>query len=197
MLADVRHDFVHTINVALDDLDPGALAEEMRATAARGHERLERAGVALEGTEVAYELDMAYRGQSHAVAVPVPDGAPSRDGLGEAFGRIYTETYGHELSGIPVRLLTLRTTVIGRRPRLDLSIFAPPEDATLASAELGRRPVWVGGAWHDTPVLDRLALPAGAALSGPCVLQQPDTTILVEPGIEARVDALGNVVLER
>lgn len=47
----------------------------------------------------------------------------------------------------------------------------------------------------ETPVYRREALPADAAIPGPAVIQQLDTTILVEPGSEATTDALGNLVL--
>ena len=60
-----------------------------------------------------------------------------------------------------------------------------------------RRQVWMEGAWHDTAILPRLDLPVGARVAGPAILEQPDTTILVEPGFVAQVDAFGNLLIER
>jgi N-methylhydantoinase A len=149
---------------------------------------------------VLFELDMLYRGQSHAVAVPVSlpaDGAPvSADDVAAAFDRRYTEAYGQSLTGVPIMLQTLRTAVVGRRPRVDLSGFSPPAGATVEDARHQSRPVWFDGGWRDTAIYDRLRLPAGAHLEGPCVLQQPDATIVVEPGSTATVDRLGNLLLE-
>ncbi|QEC46127.1 hydantoinase/oxoprolinase family protein [Baekduia soli] len=200
VLADLRHDYVHTLNVALEALDGAALAAEMAATARRGTEALSATGVALEGIDVLFEVDMLYRGQSHAVAVPVtlPGGGAAVAGadVAAAFDRRYEEAYGQTLAGVPVLLQTLRTAVVGRRPRVDLSGFRPPDGATADAARRATRPVWTDGRWQDTPVYDRLALPAGARLEGPAVLQQPDTTILVEPGSTATVDALGNLLIE-
>lgn len=53
------------------------------------------------------------------------------------------------------------------------------------------------GRWHDAAIHDRLTLPVGAEIRGPAVLEQPDTTILVDPGLVARVDRFGNVILSR
>lgn len=46
---------------------------------------------------------------------------------------------------MPVILRTLRMAVVGRRPRIDLSGFAPPEGATMARATRGTRDVWTDG----------------------------------------------------
>jgi N-methylhydantoinase A len=55
--------------------------------------------------------------------------------------------------------------------------------------------VHIGGAWHDTALYDRLSLPVAAAIPGPAILSQPDTTILIEPGLVGRVDPFGNLVI--
>jgi N-methylhydantoinase A len=50
--------------------------------------------------------------------------------------------------------------------------------------------VHFGDAWHETAIYDRLALPVGAEIDGPAILVQPDTTVLIDPGLTGRVDAL-------
>ena len=141
---------------------------------------------------------MAYAGQTHTVAVPIPlDGARSLSpgAVADAFDAAYRAAYGRILP-VPRRILNLRTTVTGRRPPFDLAALAPPPDATLDAARRGTRPVWFDGGWRDAALFDRLALPVGTVIGGPAVLDQPDTTVVVEPGHSARVDRFGNVVLE-
>jgi N-methylhydantoinase A len=53
------------------------------------------------------------------------------------------------------------------------------------------------GQWHQAAIHDRLDLPVGARIKGPAVLEQPDTTILVDPGLLAEVDVFGNIRLVR
>jgi N-methylhydantoinase A len=53
--------------------------------------------------------------------------------------------------------------------------------------------VWFDGGWQDTPIYRREHLPAGATLVGPAIVEQLDTTTVIEPGDRARVDALGNL----
>ena len=201
VIADMRHDFVHTINRPLDDLDVRALDAEMAETAERGLALLRRTGADLERLEIAFELDMSYIGQTHTVPVPLParlaGGATdvSAGMIRTAFDTAYRKTYGRVLEGIGVRLLSLRTAVIGIRPKFDLAILGPAPDATLEAARRGSRRVWWEGGWHETAVYDRIALPVGATIPGPAILEQDDATIFIDPGLAATVDRLGNVIV--
>jgi N-methylhydantoinase A len=53
------------------------------------------------------------------------------------------------------------------------------------------------GAWHDTPIVDRSALGAGAVVAGPAVIEEYGSTVPVPPGLEVEVDHLGSLVLRR
>ena len=75
-------------------------------------------------------------------------------------------------------------------------MFAPDASASLEKARAGSRQVWFDGGFRDTSVWSRLALPAGATIEGPAILEQPDATTVIEPGHVGRVDALGNVIVE-
>jgi N-methylhydantoinase A len=46
-------------------------------------------------------------------------------------------------------------------------------------------------------IYDRAALPQGFAFAGPAIIQQSDTTTLVEPGWDGTVDEAGNLILTR
>jgi len=203
VIADVRHDFVQTLNAMLDDLDLAALNAEMTRTAAEGRALLRRSGVSFEAEETIFELDMLYLGQTHTVTATLPDEAVRRpDGIGReairaAFEATYRAAYGRLLEGLPLRVVNLRTAVIGRRPKFDLAILAPPAGLSVAGAGRQPRRVWVDGGWCEAAVYERLALPVGARIPGPAVLEQEDATTFVEPDLEAEVDAFGNLVIAR
>ena len=200
VIADMRHDRVRTLNRPLASLDVDALRAEMDSAAATLFALLDRAGVAFTGRVAEHELDMNYQGQTHTVAVRLPlaedgSGALTAESIQHAFEDTYRRAYGRVLPGVAVRVLNLRSTVTGKRPKIDLLSLAPAADTSIESARRGSRPIWFGTA-RQTPVWDRLKLPVGAVVSGPAVLEQPDTTILIEPGQQGRVDRFGNLVLE-
>lgn len=205
VLADMRHDRVHTLNSALETLDIAALDSEMLRTASDGRALLEAANVSFDATETRFELDMLYVGQTHTVSVPLPlsDVTPNTRTTGvstqlikSAFEAAYIATYGRLLAGIGMRVMNLRVAVIGTRPRFDLYQLAPTAGSRVADAIRGERQVRADGAWHQAVVYERLALPVGAKIPGPAILEQDDATVFMEPNSTATVDALGNLIIE-
>ncbi len=203
-IADMRHDFVQTLNCFLDGLDEADLIQRFADLAEEGGALLDEAGVAFLGRTVMLELDMCYLGQTHTVDVPLsvtlPDGnnnAVSQDEIRTAFETRYKAEFGNPLSGIPIRVLNLRVSVIGLRQKFDLEVLAPEESGDTDAAVLGARPVWVGGGWVEATIYERLNLSKGSEIDGPALLEQPDTTIFVEPDLHAIVDTFGNLIINR
>ena len=203
IIADMRFDRVHTINAVLDDLDIRKLASEIKKTAEDGQKRLVEADVTFDGVEHLIELDMLYLGQTHTVAVRLPVGLEdiksslNTNVIRTAFENTYEKVFGRLLHNIGIRVLNLRVTVIGRRPKFDLSILGPSGDYTIEEAKIDSRKVWFEGKWRQTDVYSRLNLPKEQVVSGPALLEQPDTTIFIDPDLEGKVDQFGNLIISR
>lgn len=199
VVADMRHDRVQTVNRLLDGLDAAALGEEMLKVAEETAALLDQAGVAFERVDRIYGLDMLYLGQTHTVSVPLEIGAGglTTEAIRDAFNTAYLEAFGRLLEGIPMRVMNYRVAVVGHRQQFDMRSFAPASGKPAEECRTGTRRVYVGGAWHDTPVYDRLELGIGATVQGPAILEQADTTIFVDPGLEGRVDEFGNLIISR
>ncbi len=195
VLADVRHDFVRTLHQPLEEVSPAEADRILADQAAEGRALLAQEGVTVAAVTVAHEADLFYRGQSHVFRVPVGGDGFSAPAVHDAFAALYRERFDIVLPEMQPILVNLRTTVRGVRPALDLALAPGQDGAMLEAAPIETRPVHVGGAWVETPVYRRESLPGDAVIAGPAVIQQLDTTILVEPGSEARADALGNLVL--
>ncbi|WP_241523970.1 hydantoinase/oxoprolinase family protein [Oceaniglobus indicus] len=201
VIADMRQDFVQTVNALADTVDTDMLTALMQAHHDAGMAMLDKAASPFEAKETTFELDMAYAGQTHSVAVPLPVAiehgrvvSPTRAAIRDAFDAAYRATYGRVLERGVRRVINLRTAVIGRRPRFDLASLAPT--TTGAPVVKARRQVHFVDTWHDTAIHDRLDLPVGSVIDGPAILEQPDTTILIEPWLRGTVDAFGNVIIE-
>ncbi|WP_370155058.1 hydantoinase/oxoprolinase family protein [Ferrovibrio sp.] len=197
VVADLRHDYVRTVNRPLSDLPDGLVAEVLAGQVAEGRATLERDGVAVDEIQVLHTADMQFQGQSHLLTVAVPDPDIGRDALQKAFEAAYWQRFEVELPEIRAVLVNLHTAVIGRRPDLSLDRLLAAEPAKdVAGARKGSRKVWYdAGGWQDTPVYDRERLPRGASFAGPAILEQLDTTIVIEPGNQVSVDKLGNLIV--
>jgi N-methylhydantoinase A len=201
VIADMRQDFVQTINSLAGTLDEAALGDFMQDHADQGMALLDAARTRFEARELSFELDMAYIGQTHTVSVPLSvktEGGrvtpPTRAEIEEAFDTAYRATFGRLLQNGVRRILNLRSAVTGKRPKFDLSALAPSDDGS--SEPIARRQVHFADSWHDTAIYDRLALPVGTVIKGPAILTQPDTTVLIEPDLQGRVDPFGNTIIE-
>ncbi len=220
IIADMRHDFVQTMNNLLDELDVDDLARRFSSISQDGNSLLDEAGATFIGRDTLFELDMSYLGQTHTASVPLPIAPPDstadsgtgsvtdstenrgaiiigRDQIRTAFEERYTSVFGNLLSEIPIRVLNLRVSVIGLRPSFDLHLLAPEEGGSVDTAVLDTRLVWVDGGWTEATIYERLKLPVGAEIDGPALMEQSDATIFVEPDLRATVDEFGNLVINR
>ena len=194
IVADLRHDYVRTINAALEEADIGALHAIFAEQAAAGDAALARETVELLGTSHSFSVDMQFVGQSHVVRVPLENGTPGRDELRALFERVYRERFRVELAEIRARIVNVNCSVIGRRAPIDLSVLIDTGGGK-RSAPVKRREVIFDGVGHDTPVFWRDDLPPGCEIAGPALVEQFDTTILVPPGDRMAVRADGNIVI--
>ncbi len=195
--ADLRHDFVNTVNSPVQQLDMAAVARLLQAQIAEGRALLAREGVAIRGVRLLHSADMQFQGQSHILMVPLPGPEVTREQLQAAFDAAYWTRFGVELPEIRAVLVNLHTAVIGLRPPLELkalAAFRPGDD--LAAARTEPREVWFEGGWTATPVYQRDLLPRELRLTGPAIVEQLDCTTVIEPGNRAGMDDFGNLIVE-
>jgi N-methylhydantoinase A len=195
VLAPVRHDFVQSIGQRLADAATAQMDGRLAEQAAAGRRLLKEDGVPLAEIVVHHEVDLLFRGQSHVFRVPVI--APGFDpgAVLADFVERYKARFDIELPEMTAMLVNLRTTVIGRRNPVDLAIFAPTINDSSSPKPNGARQVRFNGGWFDTAIFDRASLGRGATLAGPAIVEQPDTTVVIDPGATAIVDGFGNLVI--
>ena len=143
-----------------------------------------------------YAADMCYVGQAYTLEVPLLLGerAPL-ERLYEDFLTLHDRVYGHATRA-PARIVNLRA--VHRVPASVVAATAPQQLAA-GVAEKGHRRIRVAEskAAIEAAILDRAAMRPGFAFAGPAIVEQSDTTTLVEPGWSGRVDAVGNLILTR
>ena len=190
--ADLRYDLSQTVEKRLDKLAPGELAEIIARQRRQGQDQLDESQVPIDATTITHAADMAYAGQIHSLRVMIePDWDVAR--MAQAFSEAYKATFGNTLVGIPVVIVNLRTTAVGTRTSVPL-----PQSSSTATGRpepKSRRPVYFGG-WHDTPVYARGDLAPGMRFDGPAIVEQSDTTTVVEPGMDVVVDLKGNLLVK-
>jgi len=193
VMADMRHDAVQTLNQALSDVNFKDVVSRIDQLAEACQTRLDSAGVRFVAVDESIALDMLFTGQTHTLQVNVQRAQLSAEGLRAAFTEAYQHAFGRVLEGPVIRVMNLRYARIGRRPKFDLSVLAPVGAGSTQA--LGVQRVYHQGQWWGAQRYARLELPVGAQVQGPAILEQADTTVWLEPGFVAKVDAMGNLLV--
>jgi N-methylhydantoinase A len=181
-----------------------------RARVADGYRRMEqdaqvdaeRSGIPWTALRLKRSADLKYALQVYDVEADVPDGeldGPAMDVIVDSFSRTYDRRFGEGV-GYPeggIDLMALRVLVEPSDPlraRLDGAHSAPGG----GGRPTGKRDVYwpEHGAVSATPVHDGPTLPAGTRLSGPALVDYPDTTAVVRPGQHLTVEPGGNLTIE-
>ena len=156
----------------------------------------ERLGCPSERQALLRQADVRYRRQAYELTVPIADGKITRAALDElavAFHARHEQTYGHANRSEHVQLVNLRMTAFGRLPDLVLAQRADP-----ASARVRSRDVWFAeSGFTPTPVHWRDGLTPGTRIVGPAIIEAMDSTAVVPPGWQARIDELGYIIIAR
>ena len=195
ILADLRHDFVQTINLPLAESDGAAFDAILAEQAARGRAIIEQERVPVEGVVVVHEADLLFRGQSHVFRMPVTSPGFDPAAVMRDFADRYRARFNIELAEMRVILVNLRTCVVGTRPKISMELFAPAPAIGAPAGPRAVRSVHFSDRLYETPIWRRESLAVGGTLDGPVIVEQMDATTVVDPGARLEVDRLGNLII--
>ncbi|MFG1309057.1 hydantoinase/oxoprolinase family protein [Xanthobacter tagetidis] len=195
LAAPVEHEVTAAFTQPLASLDLAAMRATLseldaKAAALMKAERIEPSAVI-----VSYHADICFIGQSYSLEILIDPQRPDLvERVYEDFLLAHERIYGHA-TRVPAKVVGLRTVhSAGGSGTLD-DMRLPP-----SGGEVSQAPRWIWVSGRDTPVeaqvLNRAALTPGFSFSGPAIIQQADTTTLIEPGWSGVVDAAGNLVLD-
>jgi N-methylhydantoinase A len=197
VVADVRHDYVNSINVPLALAEMDQVDAIFNAQIEAGKTIIESEGIEIEEMIIIHNVDMQFQGQTHILNFPVNDTKLTRESLQTAFEKAYWNRFEVELPEIRAVLVNLHTAVIGRRKPVPLTslISTTEQKAQIEDCKTGIRQVWFESGWKETPIYKRESLSIKARFKGPAIIEQLDTTIIVEPENQVEVDLDGNLII--
>jgi N-methylhydantoinase A len=142
---------------------------------------------------------MRYRGQGHEIAVSLPVRdftSADRSSIRDLFEAAYRQLYSRAIPGVEIEILSWV-----------VSVSAPPEGhlgaaATERASEpkpVARRPIFdpETAEFRDVEIYWRPDLAPGARISGPAVIAEEETSTVVSPRFDARIDRFGYIELVR
>ena len=191
---EVRNDYARTSLQKPPDYDIGAVAAVYADLEGQARDWLVAEGVAPSARRLTRMADLRYRHQGFELTVPWPERDLDLDALLARFHARHRQLYTYALADAPVEIVTLRLAAAGRVRRFTLPSL--PRRRMAAARPPRRRVHFPGAGWTMCPSVDRERLGVGAVVTGPAIVEQPDTTTVVPPGHRARVDRVGNLVIQ-
>lgn len=201
LMSDLKHDFVRTYAVNLNDADPqifGRLFDEMKRS---GKQLIMSEGILESDIEYRYSLDLRYVKQYHEVEVEIPAQEVDRfdiDAMARRFHPAHNALYGYSLEdqGTPVELINMRLVCVGKteKPTFQQQDYAG-EDPSRAYKKQRSVYLPVQKTFQEVPVFDGLALQYGNRITGPAIVEQVNTTTFVAPEFNVLTDRFGSFTM--
>ena len=184
--ANVEHEASGGFVRRFAEIDPDDVVRLCSQLAQECALRMREEGIVDSAVETACYADICYVGQAHHIEVllDVSDPALLLDRAYEQFCVLHDRVYGHSTRA-PARCVNLRVVQRAANPAPDVRPSGQPRPA----ARKGTRDILLEGAadFVAAAVYDRDGLAPGDVVEGPAIVEQTDTTTLIEPGWQAKV----------
>jgi N-methylhydantoinase A len=200
--ADLLHIY-EAVDIQPSPFDPGRVNARFGELEERGRAQLRADGVDPAQARLTRSADIRYRGQINEVEVPVTGGELGEAALAQLvadfhhrYETVYGKGAGFREARVEIVTYRVRASAVSAKPLIVAareSVRTPAE-----AARAGHRPVYWAelGDFESTPIFRGDRLLAGNVVSGPAIIQVPDTTIVVHPFQTARMDPYGNVLID-
>ncbi|WP_191057902.1 hydantoinase/oxoprolinase family protein [Geminicoccus harenae] len=192
---DIRHDVEAFLYAPLEEVDLNRLNELFDGLEAEGRRRLAADGIPYDRMILQRTAQMRYVGQTYEVDADIPEGRIGKahlPGIAETFHQAHKREYGVSSDDFPIAFVALGVTAVGK-------LVEPPSFAFTAHADAPEpttRKVYFAGEWLDSTVYDSRQLTPGFTLSGPSIVEYPDSIAVIPPRCSGQVDASGNMMVE-
>lgn len=193
ILSDVRHDYVRTLHMPLNQETLPTLEATFQEMETRGRQAFVAEKIEPRSMWFRRTCGMRYVGQSWELIVELPDGAANVEVIAEAFRKAHAQRYGHATAD-PIEIVNFRLAVIG-----EMSKPALPSDPSPAGTggDVEHREVFIDGKFERMPVYQRPALGAGTHFAGPAVVEEAGSMTLVPRSWLCSVEKHGVLICRR
>lgn len=202
--ADARYDTHRSYVVRTSQADPDRMHSIYREIEAESLNRIKELGFKDEKIILRYEIDMRYVGQAHEVSFEVPANIihPRMDSqsvktLEDTFHQQHHDLFGHSSPNAAVEFITLTATAVGLMTKSNLFEIekgsASPDQAVKKMRQVYFEEL---NGYVDCPTYERSLLKANNVITGPAIVEQMDTTIVIPPEQKATVDKYGNLIID-
>ena len=201
LMANWRQDFVRTLVGGLENLNAGLVEKVFAELTQDAHAQIARDGVSKDGAEFKYYADLRYIGQEHALQIPLRDALTLTGDTKEVRALFHAEhelRYGQAAVEEKLEVVNLRLVITAARAdtiaeEWMVEAWTPTDNLPETSRDVifadPEKPL-------KTRILWRPSMPAGMTFTGPAVIEEPNSTILIHPGDVVTVTKTGHLIVD-
>ena len=199
LVADFKNDYARTTIQKPPDYDLAGMESIYRELEEEAVRWLDSEAVPTHLRELTRSADLRYAHQGFEVTVEMTGKKVGRESMEATFQSFHQEH--HRLFGFsldqPVEVVTLRVTARGQMETARMSRISR-EPGPPTGALLGQRPVYFEdmAGFVACDIYNRASLGTGSVIVGPAILENVDSTVVVDPGWRARFDEYGNSIMQ-
>jgi N-methylhydantoinase A len=200
LTAPLAFDFVRTSPGRIDQLDWQEVNGLLGEMEAEGQALLEQSGVPPEHIRHLRVADIRYIGQGHEIQVQLPAsqlGSDSTSTIINSFEEAYRHLYERLSQSVPIEIINWRITSSGPAPQVHLQAGSDKQAAAKTTRKGSRQAYFPElGGYYDTPVYNRYGLQTGSNFSGPAIVEERESTVIIGPNAHFRIDGQRNLIVE-
>ena len=197
LIADIRNDFIRTIMIDLSEdslLKIKKVVNELESEA----DHWLRADQGFDGnSELLWSADMRYRGQSYEIETSLDKewlSSIDLESISNAFHKAHHEIYEHSDLEAEIQIVNLRLVISGDVPKPQ---FLTHSEETKYLEPSNTHKIYLEGKEYEASLFDRINLKSGHYFSGPAIISQDDTTTIVLPEFDVKVDKFKNLIISK
>ena len=199
LVADFKNDYARTSVQKPPGYDVDVMESIFRELEGEAVHWLDSEQVPADRRELTRSADLRYAHQGFEVTVGMAGGAVQADSLDatiEHFHQEHDRLFGFSLDQ-PVEFVTLRVTAWGHLESAGMAPLPRELSSSPSEAMLGQRQVYFddAGGFVSCDIYHRAMLAPGSAIDGPAILENLDSTVVIDPGWQARIDGYGNCIM--
>jgi len=179
-----------------EDTTKEQLLEDLLVLRERAAKSLVADGISQDELEVVYQADLRYAGQAFSLTLGFTEDELKNEGLAmitDQFDAEHDQLFSFKL-GDGHEILMIRAVVNARATEIATGKIGSAE-ASLEDCIIHKSKFYSEGDWHDAPLYDRARLHEGIVVPGPAIVMEMDSTTVILPGHDAKVDSVGNLLI--
>jgi N-methylhydantoinase A len=201
LVADIGHDYVLSILQNTDTLSLDVLNDKYNALQQQGLTDLQREGFSIKKQRILRSADLRFEGQSYEIEISVPSHmitASDLEAIEQAFLNEHARRYGFSPSQEVIELVNIRVSALGSTPKIPICTQSKHTRDPTSALKAHRNVFFPKNAeYYSTPIFDRYRLHYGNIVRGPAIIEQQDSTIVINPHQDAHIDRFGQIIIKK